>query len=223
MSDTLNWASMFRLYQAIGIFLLVSLWVIGAALAIGYFDWHNLFAPGLMIHTGIIVVCVGCTITVIKPANIRTLFAAMGLVATKWKYYFAAIAMASLFWSGDYWLQSQLFLNDGSEDALELQNAAKLNPISLIVTTSFLAPVAEEILFRGILLRALVDKIPAAWSILISSLLFAVIHFSANDFLTLFIVAVGYAILTLKSASIWPAILAHIINNSVTFCYFLTI
>ena len=209
-----------RLYQSLGIFLIATLWVMIALGVISYFGWYSSFVPGLLIHTGIILVCVGCTITIIKPLNIAHLLNILGFTKAKWWYYFIAIAIAVFFWVADFWLQTYFFLDDGKKDAVEIQSDIKLfGSISMVLAICFLAPIAEEVLFRGILLKGLVDKLSPLWSILLSSLLFAAIHFSLNDGLTLFVVAVGYSMLTLKARSIWPAILAHIINNSVTLYY----
>jgi membrane protease YdiL (CAAX protease family) len=192
--------------------------------AIEYFDWHSAFTPGLLIHSGIIFVCLVCTSAIIKPLKSIYLFDTLGLMKAGWRYYFVAGVMAVFFWITDFWLQSFYFLDDGKKDGITLQSEIKqFGSISLILAICFLAPIAEEILFRGILLKGLIDRVSSAWSILLSSILFAAIHFSANDTLTLFVVAVGYSILTIKAGSIWPAILAHIINNSVTLYYLSTL
>ena len=214
----------FRFSHALIIFLLASLWVIIAIGVIKYFGWHTTFEPELMIHSGIIFVCVGCTAVIFKPSTIRHLFSTLGFRKAKWRYYFVAMVIAVFFWVADFWLQTYYFLDDGKKDGIALQSSIKqFGAISMVLAICFLAPIAEEILFRGIILKGLVDKLSPLWAILLSSILFAAIHFSANDTLTLFIVAVGYSMLTLKARSIWPAILAHVINNSVTLYYLATV
>lgn len=132
--------------------------------------------------------------------------------------------MAIFVWVADFWLQQFFFLENGKDDALALQIEIKnFGSINVVLAICILAPIAEETLFRGILLKGLLDKISPLASILISSFIFAGIHFSINDFLTLFIVATGYALLTHKSQSIWPAIFGHFLNNSVTVYYLSTL
>lgn len=183
-----------------------------------------MFAPELLIHTGIIFVCAGCTTTIFKPLKIGCLFDTLGFRKANGWYYLVAIVIAVFFWIADFWLQSYYFMDDGKNDAITLQSDIKqFGAISIVLAICFLAPIAEEILFRGILLKGLVDKVSPLWAILLTSMLFAAIHFSPNDTLTLFVVAIGYSILTLKARSIWPAILSHVINNSVTLYYLATV
>lgn len=216
--------STFRLYHSLLIFLLVSLWVILAAGAIEYFQLDSTFTPGLLIHSGIILICLGGTAYIINSLNLSTLFKALTFTKAKWQYYFIALAMAAFIWVADYWFQLFIFLENGKDDGLAMQTDIKhFGSISVIFAICLLAPIAEETLFRGILLKGLVNSISPLGSILISALIFAAIHFSPNDFITLFIAATGYAILTFKAQSIWPAIFAHIINNSVTVFYLSTL
>lgn len=214
----------FRFSHALIIFLIASLWVVIAIGVIKYFGWYTTFEPGLLIHTGIIIVCIGCTTAIFRPLTIRYLFYTLGFRTANGWYYFVAMVMAVFFWIADFWLQFYYFLDDGKKDGIALQSDIKqFGSISMVLAICFLAPMAEEILFRGILLKGLVDKVSPLWAILITSILFAAIHFSPNDTLTLFVVAVGYSVLTLKARSIWPAILSHVINNSVTLYYLATV
>jgi membrane protease YdiL (CAAX protease family) len=221
---TNNLAHNFRLSQAFIVFLMASLWVIVAIGAIKYFGWYSIFSPELLIHTGIIFVCAGCTAVFFKPLKITYLFDTLGFRKSNLRYYLVAIIIAVFFWIADFWLQSYYFLDDGTKDGISLQrDIQQFGSISMVLAICFLAPLAEEILFRGILLKGLVNTLSPQWAILLSSMLFAAIHFSQNDTLTLFVVAVGYSMLTLKARSIWPAILAHVTNNSVTLYYLTTI
>ncbi|OOG57447.1 abortive infection protein [Rhodanobacter sp. C03] len=89
-------------------------------------------------------------------------------------------------------------------------------PLVLVVVS--LGPVVEELLFRGVLLSALLCRWQPAWAVAISSLTFALVHlpglqwqwFALPD---LVLLALALAWLRLHSGSIWPAVLAHGINN----------
>lgn len=89
-------------------------------------------------------------------------------------------------------------------------------PLVLIVAT--LGPFVEELLFRGVLLSALMQRCRTGWAVVVSSLLFALVHlpglgwqwFALPD---LILLACLLAWLRLRSASIWPAVLAHSCNN----------
>ncbi len=208
----------FKLSQALLIFLLSTAWVILTVGAIDYFQWQ--IVSGLLIHGGIIIIAVIGTAMMIKSLNISALFNALSFKKAAWQYYLTAIALALIIWLADLWLQHFFFQDNGKTDALILQKEIKhLGTFSIVIASCFLAPVAEELLFRSVLLKGLLTRINPLGAILISSLLFAAIHFSSQDFISLFVGAASYAVLTIKSQSIQPAVLAHLINNSMTIYY----
>ncbi len=212
----------FRLSQALLIFILSTIWVILSAGAIEYFQWQ--MVTGLLIHGGIIIIVTGCTAMIIRSLNISTFFKTLSLKKTAWQYYLIAIALALVIWLTDFWLQLFFFLDNGKTDGLTLKTEIKhFGIFNIVIASCFLAPVAEELLFRNVLLKGLLDRLNPLNAILISSLLFATIHFSTQDFISLFIAATGYSILTIKAQSIQPAILAHLINNSITVYYLSTL
>jgi membrane protease YdiL (CAAX protease family) len=76
----------------------------------------------------------------------------------------------------------------------------------------------EELLFRGVLLSALLRRWHVGWAVAASSLLFALIHLPGLDYQwyavpNLLLLALMLAWLRLYSASIWPCVLAHAVNN----------
>ena len=89
-------------------------------------------------------------------------------------------------------------------------------PLVLVVVS--LGPVVEELLFRGVLMSALMQRWQTGWAMAASSLVFALVHlpglqwqwFALPDLLLL---ALLLAWLRLRSGSIWPGVLAHGINN----------
>lgn len=214
----------FRLYHAVLTFISISLWVVLAVGAIEYFQWHVVFESGLLIHSGIIILSIGCAALVIKSRNLLVIFNALSFKKSTWRYYLLAIILATVIWLADFWLQHFFFLDDGGKEGLTLQAEIKqFGILSIVASSCLLAPIAEEILFRGILLKGLLEKVSPFTAILISSLLFAAIHFSTEGFISLFVAAFGYALLTVKANSIQPALLAHLFNNSVTVYYLTTV
>lgn len=89
-------------------------------------------------------------------------------------------------------------------------------PLAMVMV--IVGPLIEELLFRGVLLSALMRSLSAAWSIAISAVLFGVVHLEGLDFKWfalpgLILLAVGLAWLRLKSSSLWPAVVAHGVYN----------
>ncbi len=90
--------------------------------------------------------------------------------------------------------------------------------IALVLVVVGVGPLAEELLFRGALLSALLKRLPVSGAVAISSLVFALIHLPGLQFQwyalpALTLLALTLAWLRLHSGSIWPAILAHATNN----------
>jgi membrane protease YdiL (CAAX protease family) len=85
-----------------------------------------------------------------------------------------------------------------------------------------IAPVAEEVLFRGYLFGKLQKYAPLWISILITSVLFAIVHFAWNVGLDVFALSIVLCLLRVVSGSLWPSIMLHMLKNGTAF-YFLFI
>ena len=85
-----------------------------------------------------------------------------------------------------------------------------------------IAPLAEELLFRGYLFGKLRKYAPLWISILITSLLFAIVHFAWNVGLDVFALSIVLCLLRVITGSLWPSIMLHMLKNGVAF-YFLFI
>jgi membrane protease YdiL (CAAX protease family) len=79
-------------------------------------------------------------------------------------------------------------------------------------TSTTLAPVSEEIVFRGWLFNGLRRRLHLWPAIILSSLAFAAIHPSISSFTT-FIFGVSAAIVYYKTQNLWASILIHALNN----------
>jgi uncharacterized protein len=80
-----------------------------------------------------------------------------------------------------------------------------------------IAPVAEEILFRGYLFGKLRKHIPLWVAILITSLLFAAVHGAWNVGIDVFALSIVLCLLRVVSKSLWPSIMLHMTKNAIAF------
>lgn len=87
--------------------------------------------------------------------------------------------------------------------------------LAIVAVVAGLAPFCEELFFRGLLLRSFSARMGRGFGIVISSLIFAAAHGSAVGFVPRFIMGALFASVTLRTGSLWPAIVAHAANNSV--------
>lgn len=80
-----------------------------------------------------------------------------------------------------------------------------------------IAPVAEEILFRGYLFGKLRQHVPLWVAIFITSLLFGIVHGAWNIGFDVFALSIVLCLLRVWSKSLWPSILVHMIKNGIAF------
>ncbi|MBD3330606.1 CPBP family intramembrane metalloprotease [Candidatus Peregrinibacteria bacterium] len=80
-----------------------------------------------------------------------------------------------------------------------------------------LAPIVEELFFRGVLLRTLVDKIGKIRGSIIVAAIFAVFHMQWQSIIPVFILGLIINSIAIRSRSIMPAIYFHMFNNLVAF------
>lgn len=76
------------------------------------------------------------------------------------------------------------------------------------------APVAEELFFRGLLLRAAERRLGTRWALAISSVAFAASHFQLVQFPGLALVGLVFGILVVRTGRLGPGIAAHIAFNA---------
>ncbi|MGC5326762.1 CPBP family intramembrane glutamic endopeptidase [Brevibacillus sp. SYSU BS000544] len=88
-----------------------------------------------------------------------------------------------------------------------------LNGIVSIAVVGVFVPIAEEILFRGVIQTYLVRKWGAIIGIVATSFWFAIMHVDIALFLPLFVIGLGLGFVRHRYQSIWGAILLHSLNN----------
>ena len=145
------------------------------------------------------------------PTWTDILLAPIGLVVV----LFAAGALTALMMAllpGVNWEQAQ----DVGYHGLYQASDFILAFICLVV----LAPICEEIIFRGWLYGKLRFKMPAVPAILITSVLFGLMHGQWNVGVTVFAMSVGMCVMREFTGTIWSGILLHMIKNGIAF-YFL--
>ena len=99
----------------------------------------------------------------------------------------------------------------------ELAIPTSAEPVALVVTALYicvLAPFLEEILFRGLILRAL-RPYGCPFAVIFSCLLFSLFHMNLVQLAPPFLIGLVLCMVTLLSDSLWPAICCHMANNLV--------
>ena len=108
---------------------------------------------------------------------------------------------------------------NGSNPLLEivLNNNNYFSFILLFLTTTLLAPLFEEIIFRGILLPILSRDFGIILGISISAFIFALAHLSISEMPPLLVLGIGLGITRIASGSLLSSVIMHSLWNGLTF------
>jgi len=91
------------------------------------------------------------------------------------------------------------------------------SPISLIIMTVILAPILEEILFRGIIMKGLINnKVKPITAIIVSAFIFGAVHFNPWQFAGAFLLGLVLGLVYYKTKSLLMPILLHAFNNGIS-------
>ena len=94
---------------------------------------------------------------------------------------------------------------------------SRTDNILAFLTLVVLSPIAEEVLFRGYLYGKLKRYVPVLVAAIVTSLLFALVHFQLNVGIDVFILSMFLCGLRSLTGSIWAGILVHMIKNGVAY------
>ena len=108
-------------------------------------------------------------------------------------------------------------LNLFPESFLELLNNMGANGGWSVLMLAILAPVLEEILFRGILLEAVREKYSSGRAIVVSALMFGVIHIIPQQVVNAFVIGLILGFIYVRTDSLWPVIIIHALNNAMAY------
>jgi membrane protease YdiL (CAAX protease family) len=116
------------------------------------------------------------------------------------------------------------YLPRGWVDARDLSRLFEGPPweqAAVVLVAAALAPVCEEITFRGYLQTTLaLGRRPAA-AVAGAAFLFALLHLDPVKFPVLFLLGAAFGWVTWRSGSVWPAVAAHAANNGLAAAIFL--
>ena len=87
---------------------------------------------------------------------------------------------------------------------------------TVFLLVSFFAPIIEEILFRGIIQKGLINKgVKPQTAIIVSALVFGLVHFNPWQFIGAFLLGLILGVVYFKTKSLLMPILLHFFNNTI--------
>jgi membrane protease YdiL (CAAX protease family) len=165
---------------------------------------------------------IGGAVLVVQLALKQGAAAALGLRATRlWPAVgWAAAVMAT------FWLASAVVVGIFGEppkqditEEIKTEDGA-LALVGYVGITCLVAPLAEELFFRGLLFGVLRARFGIAWGVVVTGALFSLVHAVGSPpetLIVLFVLGAGLCLLYLRTGSLLPCIGLHALNNAIAF------
>lgn len=100
----------------------------------------------------------------------------------------------------------------GSPDQSSMIPETVSGYVYMILSLCVAAPILEELICRGIMMKML-ERYGTAAQILVSGIIFAMLHVSAESIIALFFVGVLLGVVRKATGSIFPSMIMHCVNN----------
>ncbi len=195
------------------IIIAVGIWVLAVLALILFLPSNVPISPAVWLHGTAILLL----LFMLKRFGyfIKT---ALAFNPVHWPWLVIATLIAVIYWFFDHWLMTTIFCIDGSAAVKSWQLAnSQYHISSVFISSVILAPVFEELFFRGLVFHQLSKKVNVWVAALFSAVFFAAIHWSWPEFLSLVIIGLVYAYLLNRSNSLLIPLIAHLIHNLITF------
>ncbi len=144
-----------------------------------------------------------------KTTGYHLLWSSIGLLGLIPLVHFSAGFFDSLPWPE--WVRT---LEDGQMALIEQILAQDFSLVFAISMLALTPAICEEVLFRGFVQRQAERSLGIWGGILFSGIIFGFYHLRLTQAIPLSLLGIFMAWLTWQTRSLWPAILVHLINNS---------
>ncbi|MBP3350263.1 MAG: CPBP family intramembrane metalloprotease [Bacteroidaceae bacterium] len=222
-----------QIFSLLGLVILFYLLTITAAFILQYKGvemWRFLMATTALQNIGIFIIPAVITARIFNPGKTLQVMqidrmpglAHIGLMIL---IYMASIPTMSAIvqWNEGLQLPESLsWMRDMEEAAKQateqLMNISSIGQlITVILIVGVLTGVGEEFLFRGSLQRLMIERnINIHAAVWVTAFIFSAIHMQAFGFVPRMLLGALFGYMVVWSGSLWLAVLAHALNNSLT-------
>jgi len=118
------------------------------------------------------------------------------------------------------WAIDRIWADPGGSNPLLDLVLTSADPLALAcfaLTALVVAPLFEEVLFRGVLLPVAGQRLGGAGAVVLSASVFAIAHLSLSELAPLFVLGLGLGWLRWRSGRLGSAVLMHALWNGMTF------
>lgn len=150
---------------------------------------------------------------IIKEINLKENFKLKIQYKPKLKEYIYVI-LALLGYIFIYGNTIELLLSNIPENQWVKDYFSNIQIPLLIILVSIVAPIFEEIIFRGIILEQLDRRYGMIKAIIVSSLLFGIVHLNIHQGVNAFFIGIVAGFIYIKTNSLLLSMFLHFVNNS---------
>lgn len=147
-------------------------------------------------------------------------FIIRGLTKSDWKFLLPYIPLSFLFFNFGHSLIVHFFGEGEALNQLAVESMFNYLPIwQIFLMTVIVAPIVEEVLFRGLILFSAGRKTPSWLRLIVSSLLFGLVHSPTNISSLYIYVGMGFlfSYAAKRTNSLEAPIVYHFLNNLLGF------
>lgn len=139
--------------------------------------------------------------------------AQLGVRRARPRYLAAAALLGIAMW---YLTALLVVLVVPRRDTAELEQLVEQAPlVPTLIALAVFPPVAEELLFRGVLVRSLAPRMGGPLAVIACAAVFGAYHLFPPQMVSTFALGLVLGFVTVRSRSIVPAMITHVLNNTV--------
>ncbi len=142
----------------------------------------------------------------LRPPPVAGIVAALCIGSATWVLAHAWFAFQRM------WLTMPREMEIAFEQMISVLGDA--NPLVMVFFAGIIPAVCEEVFFRGFALSGLRRGVGAVGAVAITAIAFAVFHGTVHRLIITFALGVLFGLLVIRYRSLWPAMIAHLLHNS---------
>ncbi len=180
---------------------------------VGEGQWVYIAFVLLLSHIFAALICMNRTGVKLKSVINGYKNSSFGLVVKCTAVMFALNFIGSLIYVYINYLFNLVGIEATGNDALTMPQSSVVAIIFYFFAVCIVAPIGEELLFRGAILHSL-KRYGTVFAAVISSILFGLFHMNFQQMPMAFLLGLVFSYATIKTGSIKTSVLLHFINNT---------